>query len=211
MKAKIKGLTVVGAMVGILVGSSSAYAALTDSTNLTQGITDGTLATFIGDTGGSEVATPNVNFPAQTVSGSMQTSVGTFGTNSERIYVDNPGGADNGWTLALAATSGPGTDWTSGGNTYAFDAATAANGQLTVNPAVGSITATLGTTTGISLGSSATFNNGVVDSVGLMTAAAGADDINRVYLTGVSMSQTIPAGTPAGTYTLDFTQTVAAS
>lgn len=210
MKKLIKVVAVAAFAFGVVVVPSSVHAALTDTTNLTQAITDGTIATFIGDTGGSEVVTPNVSFPSQTVSALMQTSNGTFGTNAQRIYVDNPGGADNGWTLALAATSGPGTDWTSGGNTYAFDAATAANGQLTVNPSVGTITAALGTTTGISLGSSATFNNGVVDSVGLMSAAAGADDVNRVYLTGVSMSQTIPAGTPAGSYTIDFTQTVAA-
>lgn len=198
------------AVAGVVVGAPSAYAALTDSTNLTQQINNGTIATYIGDAAGDEVAVPNVNFPAKSVSASTQTSTGVFGTNTERIYVDNPGGANNGWTLTFAATSGPGTTWTDGTNTYAFDSATAANGQLAVDPSGGSITADLGTTTGISLGAGGTFNNGVTDSVTLLNAAAGADDINRVYLTGVDLDQTIPAGTPAGTYTIDFTQTVAA-
>ncbi|MCA9341085.1 hypothetical protein KC952_00980 [Candidatus Saccharibacteria bacterium] len=205
-------LSAVLSITALVAATPSAYAALTDSTNLTQSITPGTLATLIGDTSGNEVATPSVGFTAKSVSGSTQTSTGTFGTSSERIYVDNPDGADNGWTLALASTGGYTSDWTSGGNHYPFNAATSSAGQLTIDPSVGTVTADVGTTTGVSKGSSGTYNHsGGTDSITLMTASAASDDIHKVYLTGVSMSQTIPAGTPSGSYAIDFTQTVTAS
>lgn len=205
-RIKIASALVVAAA---LVAAPSAYAALTDTTNLTQEITAGTLATFIGSDDTTEVASPNVDFSSVAVSTNQQTSTGTFGSASERIYVDNPGGANSGWTLALAATGGPTATWTNGSDTYPYNAAAAADGQLTLDPSVGSITATAGTTTGISLGTSDTYDGGT-SSILLMSAAAGSDDIHRVYLTGVDLSQVIPANTPAGTYTLDFTQTVTA-
>lgn len=205
-------LSAVLSITALVAATPSAYAALTDSTNLTQSITPGTLATLIGDTSGNEVATPSVGFTAKSVSSGTQTSTGTFGTNSERIYVDNPDGADNGWTLALASTGGYTSKWTSGADNYPFNSSTSSAGQLTINPSVASVTADVGTTTGVSKGSSGTYNHaGGTDSITLMTASAASDDINKVYLTGVSMSQTIPAGTPSGSYAIDFTQTVTAS
>lgn len=208
MKKKVTIMAVAAGIV--LVSAPTTYAALTDSTNFSQQINAGVLSTFIGDTSGAEVASPNVGFSNVTVSTSTQTSTGTYGTNTQRIYVDNPGGANNGWTLALAATGGPSAVWTSGGNTYAFNGASAALGQLTVNPAAGTITPVVGTATGVSLGSSGTFSGGTNTPVGLLSASSGSDDISRVYLTGVGVSQTIPAAQVAGSYIIDFTQTAAA-
>ena len=199
------------AVLTVVVSGASAYAALTDSTNLSQQIGAGTLSGFIGDSTGNVVASPSVTFTSKSVSNQTQTSTGTFGSSSQRIYVDNPGAVtgSNGWTVTLAATDGPTAAWTSGSNTYAFNGSTADDGQLTVDPSTGTVTAEVGGTTGITLGSSSTFSGGTNTPVTLMNAASTADDINRVYLTGVSFSQTIPASTPAGTYTLDFTQTLA--
>lgn len=210
MNKKLKLSAVLIAAVAVVGGGSSAYAALTDSTNFTQQINAGVLSTFIGDATGTEVTTPNVVFPAKTVSNAVQTSAGTYGTATERIYVDNPGGANNGWTISLAATGGPTAKWTSGANNYAFNGTTSALGQLTINATPGTITAEVGTTTGITKGSTGTFSGGLNTPINILSAAAGSDDINRVYLTGVSASQTIPASTPAGTYTIDFTQTALA-
>lgn len=207
MKKRFAGVLVAALA---LVGAPSAYAALTDSTNFSQAITSGTISTFIGDASGNEVSSPSVAFDAKTVSTSVQTSNGTYGTSGERIYVDNPDSADNGWTLTFAATGGGSAEWTSGSDTYPFNGATSADGQLTIDPSVGTVSAVVGTTTGITKGSSGSFTGGGNTPITLLTAAAGADDINRVYLTGVSASQTIPASQVAGTYTIDFTQTVAA-
>jgi hypothetical protein len=204
------GIAAISAVV--ILSGTSAYAALSDSTLFQQVISAGTLSTFIGDAAGVEVAAPSVVFPAQTVSNSVQTSVGTYGTDSQRIYVDNPGAVTGTgtWTLSLAATGGPTATWSGTSGTYPFNAASSTLGQLTINPSVGTLTATVGTTTGITKGSAATFSGGTNGPVTLLNASSSADDINRVYLTGVSASQTIPASQPAGTYTIDFTQTVAA-
>lgn len=199
-----------GALLVFATSAPSAYAALTDTTNFSQSITSGSLSTFVADDNGEEVGSPSVNFSAATVSNDTQTSTGTFGTNTERIYIDNPGAitGDNGWTVTFAATGGPTAAWTSGGNSYAFNGNTASDGQLTVNPAVGSITAEVGGTDGITLGSPATFSGGTNAPITLVNASASADDINRVYIQGIGLSQTIPAGTAAGVYVLDFTQTL---
>jgi hypothetical protein len=210
MKKNILAGIAVLTVVGVIGGANTVYAALTDSTLFSQQITGGTLSTFIGDASGVEVTTPNVVFPAKSVSNAVQTSVGTYGTNTERIYVDNPGGADNGWTLSLAATSGASATWTSGGNTYPFNGASSALGQLTINATPGTVTAEVGTTTGITKGTSGTFSGGSNTPISLLAASAGSDNVNRVYLTGVSASQTIPASQVAGSYTIDFTQTAVA-
>jgi len=210
MKKNIIVSIAVLAVVGVVGGATSVYAALTDSTLFSQQINGGTISTFIGDATGAEVASPNVVFPAKSISNAVQTSAGTYGTNTERIYVDNPGGANIGWNLSLAATSGASATWTSGGNTYPFNAASSALGQLTIDPSPGVLTASVGTTTGISKGTSGTFSGGTNTPINLLAAASGSDDIVRVYLTGVSASQTIPASQPAGSYTIDFTQTVVA-
>ena len=105
-------------------------------------------------------------------------------------------------------TTTPGTGkWTSGSNTYQYNG-NATTGQLTVNPAAGTLTSMIGASTGITLGSQAAFSG--TSPVTLISAAAGSDDVWRGYVTGVGLSQAIPAGQAAGTYTLPMTQTVAA-
>lgn len=191
--------------------STGVLAAASDSTNFTQQIGSGTLSTFIGDSTGAEVANPSVSFTSKAVSSLVQTSTGTLGTSGQRIYIDNPGGANNGWTVTLAATSGPSAKWTSGGNQYAYNAALPTGGQLSVNPSVGSLVNEVGALSGLTIGTLGTFVSGVTDSITIVTAGSGSDDISRVYVTGITLSQTIPASTPAGTYTLDFTATATAS
>jgi hypothetical protein len=190
------------------VATSVANAATTANSTLSQAINAGVLSTDIRDAGGGILSNPTFSMSAVSVSTSQQTATGTFGSSSQRITVDNPAGANSGWTLALNATT-PGTGtWTSGGNTYAYNGATAALGQLTVNPAAGTITPVTGTSTGVTLGTSATFASST--AITLVSAAAGSDDVWNGYVTGVSLSQTIPAAKPAGTYTISMTQTVTA-
>lgn len=193
-----------------------------------QVINIGTLATDIRDASRNAVSSPAVSMSAKTFSYNCQSggnaSTGTFGTNTERIYVDNPDGADGGWTLTLAA-SDPADVWSSGtpkfdfndaggtGCTDGADAGDTVGGQLTVDPSVGTLTADCGScgTSNITKGSSTPYVEGTTNSVTLLTAAAGSDDIGRWYLTGVSMSQTIPAEQIPGTYSLNLTLTATAS
>ena len=194
------------ALVAVAVVSAPvAHAALTATSTLSQTINNGTASTDIRDAGGSVLVTPTISMNSVTLSTSQQTSTGTFGSSSQRITVDNPGGAPNGFTLALNA-SVPGTgNWVSGGNNYAYNG-NATTGQLSVNPTVGTITAVVGGATGIALGTSGSFTAST--PITLVNAAAGSADIWNGYFTGIGLSQAIPANQPAGTYTLSMTQTL---
>ena len=210
-KMKIKSSLVAGALVvagAALSVPTLVNAATTANSKLTQTITAGVLSTDIRDAAGAVVSAPVFPMASRAVSTSQQTTTGTFGDSAQRVTVDNPGGANNGWTLAWNATT-PGTGtWTGGAGTYAYNG-TVATGQLTVNPAAGTITPVTGGATGVTLGTSASFTG--TTPITLVTAAAASADIWNGYLTGIGLSQTIPASQPAGSYTLDMTQTVTAS
>lgn len=186
-------------------------AAETADSELTQTINAGALSTGIYDAGGAVVNNPAFALNNAILSTSQQTSTGSFGSNSQRITVDNPGAAAGGWTLALAgADTCTDNVWNSGSNTYRFDGS-AAQGQLTISPNLASLTAQVGTTANVTLGTEGAFNCGITDSITLMSASNQAAPIWRGYLTGVGLSQTIPASQPAGSYTLDLVQTVTAN
>ena len=208
MKNRAKKLLAFAAVLAVAGTSApAAYAALTATSTLSQTITAGTISTDIRDGSNVVVGSPSFAMNATTISTSQQSATGTFGTASQRISVDNPGGANAGWTLTLCATV-PGTGvWTSGGNTYAYNGSVS-TGRLTIDPSVGTLTARTGVNTNISKGTSASFTGSA--AITLLSAAAGADDIWNGYLTGVALTQDIPASQPAGTYTLSMTQTVAA-
>lgn len=203
MKTKI--LLVVAVLVTIGASAPAAHAALTANSTLSQTITAGTISTDIRDGSNVVVGSPSFAMNAATLSTSQQTVTGTFGTASQRISVDNPGGANNGWSLALNATTpGLGT-WMSGGNTYAYNG-NATTGQLTIDPSVATLTVRSGTSTAITKGISASFTAST--PLTLLSAASGSDDIWNGYISGVGLSQAIPANQPAGTYTISMTQTL---
>lgn len=221
-----------GVMSGFMLGSLLAVSvpqgvSAANNSTLNQTINAGVLSTDILDNALAPVGAPSIAMSSKNLAFTCQSggsaSTGIFGSNAQRIYVMNPGGANNGWTLTLAATSGATAVWTSGGNTFDFndsgtsgcsdggDADTRA-GQLTVDPSVGTLTAdcVACSTTSVSKGSSASFVQGTTDSITLLNAALASDDVWRGYLTGTALSQTIPAETPAGTYTVNMTLTATA-
>ena len=83
---------------------------------------------------------------------------------------------------------------------------------LTLDPSVSTLTTDCVscTSANVTKGSSTAYEQGVTDSVTLLSAAAGSDDVWRGYLTGIAASQTIPAETPVDTYTLNLTLTATA-
>lgn len=203
---QLTGSIIVG-VAAVVFMTPAVYAATTAGSQLSQQINPGVLSTDVRDGSNAVVATPSFAMSAATVSTSTQTVTGTFGSASQRISVDNPGASATGWVLSLNATT-PGTGvWTNGTNTYPYNG-TSTTGQLTVNPAVSTLTATVGTATGITKGTSTGFTGST--AVTLLNAGATSDDIWNGYLTGVGLSQVIPAGQPSGAYTLDLTQTVVA-
>lgn len=182
---------------------------------LNQVIGAGVLSTDIIDGSGVTVASPSFNMTATSVSSMCQTITGTYGSSTQRVSVDNPGGANAGWVLSIAATGGVGATWTSGANTYSYNTAAGSgctSGQMTLNPAAATLSLTNGSTaTGVTQGTSTAFVSGTTNSITLMTAAAASDDVWNGYLTGIGVSQKIPAAKPAGTYVIDLTQTVVAN
>lgn len=198
------------AAVGVLAVSAApaVYAATTATLTLSQTISNGTLSTDVRDGSNVVVASPSFSMAARNVSTSQQSTTGTFGSGTQRISVDNPGGANNGFSLTLNATT-PGTGtWSDGAShTYAYNG-TAATGQLTVDPSVSTWTAVTGTIASITKGTSATFTG--TNPITLATTSASLEDIWNGYVTGIGLTQTIPANTPAGTYTISMTQTVTA-
>lgn len=224
------GLLTLTLVVALSLGSSRVFAANTP--NFTQTLNAGVLATDILDASRVPVGSPTVPFSAKTFSfdchydGSPTNtaSTGTLGTASQRVYVMNPDASDNGWTLSIAATGGVTTAWDAGAATdYDFNDPTSSGctdgadgdsfgGQLTLDPNAGTLTADCLScvTTNVTKGSSASYNQGTVDSITLLNAAAGSDDIWRGYLTGATTSQTLPAEQAAGSYSLGMTISVVA-
>ncbi len=216
--------------VVILFGAATVSAASTPTLNQT--INAGTLTTDILDASRVAVGSPAAAFSAKTFSFDCQyggsASTASLGSNLERVYVINPNGANNGWSLSIAATTGVTALWQNGGSTqnYDYNDPTGVNpgcndgadpdnkaGQLTINPSASTINLDCLTcaSSNVTKGSSASFNQGTTDAITLLNAAAASDDIWRGYLTGIAMSQTIPAEQPADSYNVNMTVTVTAN
>lgn len=196
------------------------------TTNVTQTINAGTLATDIVDGSYVSVSSPSVALGAVAFSFTCQSSSGTLGTASQQIYIANPDAADNGWSLTLAASGGATAVWDSAGTDLDYndsggsgctDGADADSlaGQLTVDASGGTLAVggcSSCATSNISLGSSAAFVQGTTNSITIATGSAASNDIGDWTIRGVSLSQTIPAEQPAANdYDINLVLTVTAS
>lgn len=166
----------------------------------------GSLTVDIVDSGGSSVSSPSVSFSSANYSWAAQQSTATLGVSAQKIRVSNTTTTPS-WTLSIAATANTNL-WTSGGNTYDFnDSAT--NGRLNVNPGGITITPQSGcSNTGLTGGSSAYFVQGTQDSINLLTAGSSAGTNCYWDITGVGMTQDIPASQATGSYSLNMILTI---
>jgi|GEM_PF-783916 len=166
----------------------------------------GSLSFDIVDSGGASVSSPAVTFAGKSFSWLAQQSTGTLGTSSQKLRVSNSRNTKS-WTLSIAATSGSGALWTSGGDTYDFNGS-AANGRLQVDASGGTLTPqTNCPSTGLSKGSATYFNQGVTDSITILSATGSAYTNCYWDLTGISLTQDIPASQKGGNYSLNMTIT----
>ena len=101
-------------------------------------------------------------------------------------------------TTAVWDSSGTDIDFNDAGGSGCTDGADtdSVGGQMTVDPSGG----TLATgqclscgTSNITKGSSASFSEGTTNSITVLTGASGSDDFGDWKLTGVEISQTVPA------------------
>ncbi len=224
-KLNIRAATTAVVVVAMLLVGAYVYASSTS--NFQQTINAGTLAIDIVDgTTYASVASPVVAMGARTFSFACQTATGTFGSASQSIYVQNPNAANNGWTASLAASATTAVWDAAAVVDYDFNDPTTSGcadgadtdalaGQMTVNPATGTLVigqCNACATTSITLGSSTGYNEGVTNSVTVLTAAAASNDIGDWKLTGVSISQTIPEEQPpASDYDVNMVLSVVAS
>ncbi|MBI4092418.1 MAG: hypothetical protein HY420_00670 [Candidatus Kerfeldbacteria bacterium] len=181
----------------------------------------GSLTVDIVDSGGASVASPSMVMSTLSLAFTVQTSTGTFGVSSQKVRVTNTTATAT-WTLSVAASATTAV-WDSVGTDYDFNDPTAnagdggdtdtVGGQMTVNPSGATITPQSGcNTTGLTLGSSTAFNEGVTNSVTLLTAGASAGTNCYWDLTNVSISQTVPKEQPvASDYDINMVVSVVAS
>ena len=184
--------------------------------------TQGELALDIVDGSGVSVATPSVTLGSLVVSTSCRQSTGTLGTASQKLRVKNTT-ASGGWSLSIAPTNGSTAKWSSGTNSYDVNdgSGTPAGcsdgdsdlvaGQLSLNPANGSITPTDGAciSSSVQKKASSAFSS-AVSSIELVSAGASAPTLCTWDITGITIAQQIPANIPQGNYTIDMTATVTA-
>ncbi len=179
----------------------------------------------IVDTLANSVASPSVSLPASDFSFDCSNTAGTLGSSGQRLRVTNTT-ANPAWSLSIAATNGATELWRNSGNTEQFDyndpSGTPAGcsdgadsdtkaGQLSFDPTLGTITPQSGcTASNVSLGSPASFQQGSIDAITLVSASASA--LTNCYwdITGIGIGQYIPGGQPGDTYTIDLTLTITA-
>lgn len=181
----------------------------------------GALTVDIVDGSGTPVASPSMAMGAINVSFTSQTANGTFGVAAEKVRVENTTASPQ-WTMSIAANTGPTAFWDGASADYDFNDPTAQagdgadadslGGQMTLDPSVATITPQSGcSNTGLTLGPSASFDEGVTDSITLLSAGATAETSCYWDLTGVSVSQTVPAEQVVDSYSIMMTLTVVAS
>lgn len=214
--------------VGILRNKQFLYKILASPiTNFSQTINAGTLSVDIVDDSYDSVSSPSVSMSAVTFSFACQEATGTFGTSTERIYVQNPDAADGGWTVSLAGSS-PTAVWASAGTSFDFNEAGSSGciddgvttdadnygGQMSVDPSAGILNVgqcSSCVVTNVSKGSSNAFVQGSVNTITILDAAAGSDDIGDWYLTDVDIVQKVPAEQPvASDYNINMVLSIVA-
>ncbi len=192
-------------------------------------ITTATGVLSVGFVNASNVAlpSPSISMGATTINTQCQNVATDFNSASRKLRVINDSGVP-GWGLSVAATGGATALWQhstdptnydyndpSGSPTGCYPGSDGdlVGGQLSLEPsAVGAtITPKSGcTNTGVTLGSSAAFNQSVIDAITLASGSSSAGLLCYWDLTYQTISQKIPPGQTAGTYTLDLTVTVTA-
>lgn len=175
----------------------------------------------IVDAGGVSVPNPSIAMGESFFSFFYQAANGVFGTSTQRIRVNNTT-TNSKWSLTMAADSGPAAFWAGLAAGYDFNdpAANAVDGpdadnlggQMAMNFSGAAITPQSGCdTNGLTLGSSAAYSEGVVDSITLLSAGASADKNCYWDVTNIAVSQTIPEEQPAASdYNINITLTITA-
>jgi hypothetical protein len=204
--------------IGVTPGSYYVYGITNDGVNAQVSVyssgtitiqAGGSLSVDIVDAGGVAVVSPTVTFAAKTFDWSAQQSTSTLGISIAKIRINNTTGTPA-WTLSVAAASGPTALWESGSDNYDFNGSST-TGRLQVDPSAIVLTPQGGcSSNGISTNfSSFYFAQGTKDSIDI-ARANGSTDTNCYWdITGVGLTQDIPAAQALGSYSLALVLTAA--
>ncbi len=205
--------------------NGTAYTAYTSYPEVTTA--QGVLSVSIVDASDNVVGSPSASLANVAISTACQSASSILGTPTQQVRVNNDT-TNPSWSLNIAATGGATATWqhTTLAESYDFNDNSGSPagctsgldgdgkaGQLTINPSAGgsAVTAKSGcSTTGITKGTSQGFIQGTTNSITLLNASVSASSYCYWTMTGIGLSQTIPAAQPGGTYTLDMTLTVLA-
>lgn len=225
LRGKTKILNLLFLVFIISITGSVYYVFAANTSTFNQTINSGTLTVDIVDGSYVTVSAPSINMSTLSFGFTCQTSTGTFGTATEQIYVKNPDASDTGWTVSLAGSTDTAV-WDSAGTDFDFndpggsgciDSGTdpdSYGGQMTVDASAASVSVgscASCTATGVSGGSSSSFEEGFTDDITILSGAAGSDDVGDWTLQGVSISQKVPAEQPAASdYAINMVLTIAA-
>lgn len=115
-------------IAAIFIGSLlsvSTFVLASTAVNFHMVVNPGVLAVNMVDNDLNPVATPMVDMGSKFQSNICQTATSTLGTASQKIYVKNPGVANNGWVVTLSAAS-PSDTWLGDGARFDFNDASSA-------------------------------------------------------------------------------------
>ena len=186
----------------------------------------GVVSVDIVNASGGLVGSPSYGFAGALVNTLCQTTTGTLGTSAQRLRVSNHMAAGTGWSLSIAASAGATDAWSRQDAAAHYDYNDPSGsppgcgsgsdgdglaGQLTLSPGAAAIAPESGcSNTGLSLGSTAGYSQGVVDNITLLTASSGVDAGCYWDVTGIAASQAIPPAQAPGNYSMTMTATVVA-
>lgn len=224
---KISLLLVVVAFLALgAINAVQAQKTVTFTTSIAQG----TLIANIRNASGLNVSSPNlhlgdvINTSNCRYSGSSLKE--SLGDDSQRLFVDNPNAATNGWTLTLASENGNGSLWNGAeGNKFDFNDSGSSGlgctdsdsdgfgGELMVDVSSADINTHCISCSNnyVSRGSSTVESFANSPSITLMSATNQADTLGSWYMTDVDVIQTVPAGQEGDDYSIEFTLTATAS
>lgn len=173
----------------------------------------------IVDSNGDPVSTPSIALDAIGFPITFETTNGILGVTDEKIRVNNAT-TNPQWSLSIAASST--TALWDGTVDYDFNDPTAGagdggdgdslGGQMSVDALTSGVITPEGgcNSAGLTLGNATSFNEGVVDSITILSAGVTATTSCFWDLTTVDISQTIPGEQAVDSYSIDIILTVVA-
>lgn len=224
-----KRLLVLAILLSLLIGGGSAYAQTQRTVRFSATINPGALLADVRDNFGRSILDPVIRLGDSVNANSVQCRSSetplsaTLGSDRQRIYVDNPKAAFDGWSLTLAPVDGSAAKWR-GENGYVFDHNDSQNqgcsdgdndgvaGLMLVDPSNARIRSDCleCSTDYLSVGSDSAQSFADNRAVTLVQASENSSNVGSWYLTDVDVRQTIPAGQEGDAYVIEMVLTATA-